>query len=352
MNEVESWIENEVARLGNPLASERNASAADPRDGASTRQRDARADSTSTIDSSARAAVRSACSSTKTGLTVRAPPWVTHPRNRTGTDRARASGSSRTLVEWQGREREALPADVARRRRAALSGTPADARAVHRARRQTIAADLLHLTVLHPNPGDEEEIGAFVGRWLKEQALALLAPRVAAFREPGHHVVADGQAVQRAHAMGHVQPQGRDQAQLAAGAVAAAHRRLRGRARGRAPDRAEPFAALLGAGRGAAARPRRGPSRARRADAAAWLARTRRAARVRSRAGERLSRARGSVTARRDDRCPPARAAGARKRRAELGAVARVAPRAALSLENESRRISPRPRSRDWADDG
>ena len=35
--------------------------------------------------------------------------------------------------------------------------------------------------MLHPNPGDEVEIGAFVGRWLKEQALALLAPRVLHF---------------------------------------------------------------------------------------------------------------------------------------------------------------------------
>jgi predicted metal-dependent hydrolase len=39
----------------------------------------------------------------------------------------------------------------------------------------------LHLTVLHPDPGDETEIAAFVGRWLKDQALALLAPRVAHF---------------------------------------------------------------------------------------------------------------------------------------------------------------------------
>jgi len=30
------------------------------------------------------------------------------------------------------------------------------------ARRKAIAADLLHLTVLHPDPGDESEIAAFV----------------------------------------------------------------------------------------------------------------------------------------------------------------------------------------------
>ena len=41
--------------------------------------------------------------------------------------------------------------------------------------------DLLHLTVLHPHPADQEAIGTFVGRWLKDQALALLVPRVAHF---------------------------------------------------------------------------------------------------------------------------------------------------------------------------
>ena len=49
------------------------------------------------------------------------------------------------------------------------------------ARRKAIAADLLHLTVLHPDPSDENEIATFVGRWLKDQALALLSPRVAHF---------------------------------------------------------------------------------------------------------------------------------------------------------------------------
>ena len=49
--------------------------------------------------------------------------------------------------------------------------------ALYPARRKAIAADLLHLTVLHPTPGDESEIAAFCRRWLKEQALALLAPR-------------------------------------------------------------------------------------------------------------------------------------------------------------------------------
>jgi predicted metal-dependent hydrolase len=51
---------------------------------------------------------------------------------------------------------------------------------------------LLHLTVLHPDPGDENEIAAFVGRWLKDQALALLSPRVAHFAS---RVVSDSPTV-------------------------------------------------------------------------------------------------------------------------------------------------------------
>jgi predicted metal-dependent hydrolase len=113
------------------------------------------------------------------GLTVRAPPWVSI-REIEQALIERAEWVVTTLVEWQGRESEALPA--AWREGAALlyQGRPLRL-ALFAARRQTIAADLLHLTVQHPNPGDEEQIGAFVGRWLREQALALLTPRVAHF---------------------------------------------------------------------------------------------------------------------------------------------------------------------------
>ncbi len=115
----------------------------------------------------------------QTGLTVRAPPWVTI-RDVEQALIERAQWVVTTLVEWQGREGEAFPA--AWREGAALlfQGRPLTL-ALFAARRQTIAADLLHLTVLHPNPGDEEQIGAFVGRWLREQALALLTPRVQHF---------------------------------------------------------------------------------------------------------------------------------------------------------------------------
>jgi hypothetical protein len=115
----------------------------------------------------------------QSGLTVRAPPWVTIGE----IERAlieRADWIVTTLVEWQGRRNEGLPA--AWREGAALlyQGRPLTL-ALFAARRQTIAADLLNLTVLHPTPGDEEEIGAFVGHWLREQALALLTPRVQYF---------------------------------------------------------------------------------------------------------------------------------------------------------------------------
>jgi predicted metal-dependent hydrolase len=115
----------------------------------------------------------------QSGLTVRAPPWVTI-REIEQALLERAEWVVTTLVQWQGRESEALPA--AWREGAALLylGRPLTL-ALFAARRQTIAADLLHLTVQHPNPGDEEQIGAFVGRWLREQALALLTQRVVHF---------------------------------------------------------------------------------------------------------------------------------------------------------------------------
>jgi hypothetical protein len=86
----------------------------------------------------------------------------------------------RTLAEWQGRDREALPTEWREGAALLYQGRPLRL-ALFAARRKKIAADLMHLTVLHPNPDDEDQIEAFVGRWLKEQALATLAPRVAHF---------------------------------------------------------------------------------------------------------------------------------------------------------------------------
>ena len=44
-----------------------------------------------------------------------------------------------------------------------------------------ISADLLNLSVLHPAAHDERQVAAFVGHWLREEALRLLAPCVADF---------------------------------------------------------------------------------------------------------------------------------------------------------------------------
>jgi predicted metal-dependent hydrolase len=115
----------------------------------------------------------------QSGLTVRAPAWVTIREIELALVE-RAAWVVSTLVEWQGRDRAALPAEWREGAALLYQGRPLTL-ALFVARRKTIAADLLHLTVLHPNPGDEEAIGAFVGRWLKEQALALLTSRVAHF---------------------------------------------------------------------------------------------------------------------------------------------------------------------------
>lgn len=113
------------------------------------------------------------------GLTVRAPRWVTI-REIEAALTERAGWIVNTLVEWRGRNRESLPTEW-------RSGAPllyqgrSLALALFPARKKAIAADLLHLTVLHPSPSDEAQIAAFVDRWLKEQALSLFAPRVAHF---------------------------------------------------------------------------------------------------------------------------------------------------------------------------
>jgi predicted metal-dependent hydrolase len=114
-----------------------------------------------------------------TGLSVRAPSWVSIREIELAL-RERAEWVIKTLAEWRGRDKEALPAQWCEGAGLLYRGRPLTL-ALFPARKKTIAADLLHLTVLHPNPGNEGEIAAFVGRWLKEQALALLAPRVLHF---------------------------------------------------------------------------------------------------------------------------------------------------------------------------
>jgi predicted metal-dependent hydrolase len=115
----------------------------------------------------------------QSGLTVRAPSWV--PLREIELALSERTGwILETLKEWQGRDRESLPTVWREGAPLLYRGRPLKL-ALFVARRKKIDADLLHLKVLHPNPLDEQQIGAFVGGWLKEQALALLSPRVAHF---------------------------------------------------------------------------------------------------------------------------------------------------------------------------
>ena len=114
-----------------------------------------------------------------TGLVVRAPRWVTIREIELAL-KERARWVIEMLAEWRGRNRESLPTEWQEGAPLLFQGRPLTL-ALFPARTKAIAVDLLHLTVLHPNPGDESEIAAFCCHWLKEQALALLAPRALHF---------------------------------------------------------------------------------------------------------------------------------------------------------------------------
>ena len=113
------------------------------------------------------------------GLTVRAPRRVSI-RDIEEVLAERAAWILRSLAEWQARQRDVLP-------RTWKTGEPILylgrelSLAVHLARRTEINADLLNLTVLHPAAQDVRQVSTFVGGWLREEAVRLLAPRVAEF---------------------------------------------------------------------------------------------------------------------------------------------------------------------------
>jgi predicted metal-dependent hydrolase len=113
------------------------------------------------------------------GLSVRAPRWAT-VRDVEVALQDRAEWVVRTLAEWRSRRRDVLPRQW-RSGAAILYQGIELALNVHPARKKTVEADMFHVTVLHPSPEDERVIAAFVIRWLKEEALRLLAPRVAQF---------------------------------------------------------------------------------------------------------------------------------------------------------------------------
>jgi len=110
------------------------------------------------------------------GLTVRAPRWVTIRDIETALFE-RAVWIVKSLAEWRARRRDVMPREW-------KSGAPIVYRGVelaldvHRSPRASIAADLFHLTVRHPEAHDERQVAASVGDWLKEQAWTLVAARV------------------------------------------------------------------------------------------------------------------------------------------------------------------------------
>lgn len=113
------------------------------------------------------------------GLIVRAPRWVSL-REIEKALVERAAWIVKTLVEWRGRNTESLPAEW-RSGASVLYQGRALALALFPARSKAVEVDLLHLIVRHPSPSDERQIAAFVGHWLRQQALTWLAPRVAHF---------------------------------------------------------------------------------------------------------------------------------------------------------------------------
>ncbi|TMH08726.1 MAG: M48 family metallopeptidase [Betaproteobacteria bacterium] len=90
------------------------------------------------------------------GLVVRAPPWVSI-RDIELALTERAEWVVKTLLEWRGRDREAFPAEWREGAALLYQGRPLTL-ALFPARKKKIAADLLHLTILHPDPHDEREI--------------------------------------------------------------------------------------------------------------------------------------------------------------------------------------------------
>ncbi len=111
------------------------------------------------------------------GLSVRAPRWVGIAEIEAALAE-RSGWILRTLGEWRTRRREVFPREW-------KSGAPIYYRgaeltlALYPARRPAIRHDMFDLTVLHPAHGDERKVASFVGHWLREEALRLLAPRVA-----------------------------------------------------------------------------------------------------------------------------------------------------------------------------
>jgi len=114
-----------------------------------------------------------------TGLTVRAPRWVTLSEIEAALVE-RANWIVKALIEWRGRRRDVMPREwksgapiLYRGRELALEVFPA--------RRMHIAPDLFNLTVLHPRAQDEAQIAELVGKWLRDEAWSVVEPQVLAY---------------------------------------------------------------------------------------------------------------------------------------------------------------------------
>ena len=113
------------------------------------------------------------------GLIVRAPRWVTL-RDIESALGERAEWIVKTLAQWRDGNRSSLPAEWHTGATLLYQGRSLTLLLVP-GRRSSIAADLLDLVVVHPAPADTAQVGAFIARWLKDQALAQLTTRVLHF---------------------------------------------------------------------------------------------------------------------------------------------------------------------------
>jgi predicted metal-dependent hydrolase len=112
------------------------------------------------------------------GLVVRASRWVTI-RDVEDTLREHAAWILRRLAEWRERRREVLPAVWKSGAPLLFQGRDLTL-AIHASAKPSIEADLVNVTIRHPAPHDGHELAAAVHRWLRDEALQFLLPRVAA----------------------------------------------------------------------------------------------------------------------------------------------------------------------------
>jgi predicted metal-dependent hydrolase len=111
-----------------------------------------------------------------TGLTVRAPRWVTIAEIEAALAE-RTKWITKALVEWRARRRDVMPETWKTGARILYRGQELVLQ-IFPARRISIAPDLFHLTILHPHAHDEPTLSVLVGKWLKDEAWALVAPQV------------------------------------------------------------------------------------------------------------------------------------------------------------------------------